>query len=404
MNGTYTEPSKAAYFRSVAGKLVATPGGGERRFSAQTMAYWEWLYQNGGFEALRSQGRSDRGGVRALTDDQVAAIEALRARFPKAPATKIREIMVADGTLDEGGASASTFQRYFRAHPADRGREGAPAKDRKAFEAGEPCEIWQADTLYGPYVHVRPDDARARRAYLQMVVDDCTRMVVGARFWDRDDAANFQRVLMRAVATHGIPRRLLVDNGGPYRNLQLTGICGRIGCALVHAPVRDGACKGKIERLNRTLRDGLLRLIGPDERLSLEGLNDRLGEWVAKYNRTPHSSLGGRSPMEAWGEGVASAPPRTPESEGWLAAAFRSRERRRVNGDATVRVAGVLHDAPSHLVGASVDLEFTPWDPSDVWLVDDEGGRFRLQPTDKRANARAKRDNARYRLDWGEAS
>ena len=66
--------------------------------------------------------------------------------------------------------------------------------------------IWQADTLYGPYV-----GSPARRAYMQAIVDDKSRKVVAARFVARDDAPAFQGTLRAAVASHGIPEKLFVD-------------------------------------------------------------------------------------------------------------------------------------------------------------------------------------------------
>ena len=73
--------------------------------------------------------------------------------------------------------------------------------------------MWQADTTYGP--HVTMPDGRLGRAYLQMAIDDKSRMVVAARFWQSDTGANFLVLLKGAVATYGVPRKLYVDNGSP---------------------------------------------------------------------------------------------------------------------------------------------------------------------------------------------
>ena len=58
-----------------------------------------------------------------------------------------------------------------------------------------------------------------------------------------------------AIATYGIPNKLYVDSGAPYKNRQLDMICASIGSVLLDTPVRDGASKGKVERNFRTLKE-----------------------------------------------------------------------------------------------------------------------------------------------------
>lgn len=50
-----------------------------------------------------------------------------------------------------------------------------------------------------------------------------------------DNAINFQIVLKKAIAKYGVPKKLFVDNGGPYKNDQLSMICASLGIALIHS-------------------------------------------------------------------------------------------------------------------------------------------------------------------------
>ncbi len=61
-----------------------------------------------------------------------------------------------------------------------------------------------------------------------------------------------------ALYKRGVPESLYVDNGSIYTCKEITQICARIGCLLCHAPIRDGAAKGKIERFFRTVRESFL--------------------------------------------------------------------------------------------------------------------------------------------------
>ena len=310
---------------------------------------------------------------------------------------EMRLRLIADGTIDAADFSDSTIQRWVRAN-LPRGAANPKMRDRRAFEEEWANGMWQADTMYGP--HVTMPDGTLGRAYLQMVIDDKSRMVVAARLAQSDSGANFLVLLKGAVATYGVPRKLYVDNGAPYKNAQLTGACGRIGCVLVHTRVRDGASKGKIERANRALRAELLNNLDPSVRLTLAELNDLLAGWVLRHNSRPHSAHG-KAPAAAWAADAAKVPPRMPESEAWLDEAFTCREERRVHKDASVFVQRVRFEAPARLIGTRAEVRWVPGDLSVAWCVLPDGTLREMRPTDRAANSRARRDNA-YTIDWSE--
>ena len=392
-NGTFPDASMAEYFRRVCAEPLAMPDGTVVRLRPTTLASWRRTYLRDGFEGLMPRGRSDLGTSRRIDADLGADIQAMRAEHPRASAKQVHERLVEEGYVAAGELSVSTVQRWFRRNPLPEGEGGAPAKDRRAFEAARVNGIWQADTLHGPRV-----GEPAAKAYLQAIIDDKSRKVVSARFVERDDAASFQGTLRAAVASHGVPEKLFVDNGGPYKNGQLSLICGGLGIVLAHAAVRDGAAKGKIERFNRTLRMRFLSVLPDSARESMDALNAALSKWVAGYNSAVHSSTKA-APVEAfaaeadrlrWLEGGEEA----------LDEAFRNRVTRKVAKDSTVRVDHVLYDVPMGLVGERVELRWTPGREGDVWLALPDGSRRRLAPTDKAANAESGRVRGPYSIDW----
>ncbi len=195
----------AEYLRRVASEPLAMPDGTLVRLKPTTLASWRRSYLKGGFEALMPKGRSDLGTSRRIDADLGADIQAMRAEHPRAGAKLIHERLVEEGHVAPGELSVATVPRWFRNNPMPEGT-GAPAKERRAFEAARVNGIWQADTLYGPHV-----GTPARRAYLQAIIDDKSRKLVAARFVEHDDAASFQGTLRAAVASHGMPEKLLVD-------------------------------------------------------------------------------------------------------------------------------------------------------------------------------------------------
>ena len=142
---------------------------------------------------------------------------------------------------------------------------------------------------------------------------------MGARLFFEDNAYNFQKLLKDAVATFGIPQKLYVDHGSSYENSQLKFICGSIGAVLLHAPVRDGAAKAKVERAFGVLKSRWLNGLDIDQVRSLEEFNRELTEAVRTHNLTVNSSTE-HTPMDrflATRERI-----RLPKSEDWLNECF----------------------------------------------------------------------------------
>jgi putative transposase len=83
---------------------------------------------------------------------------------------------------------------------------------------------------------------------------------------------------------------LYFDNGSNYTSKEILQACIRLDIKLSHAPVRDGAAKGKIERFFRGFRDRFLTL--HTQFSSLDDLNSKTQEWIEnEYNNRHHSGI-----------------------------------------------------------------------------------------------------------------
>ena len=161
-----------------------------------------------------------------------------------------------------------------------------------------------------------------------MILDDYSRMIVGGRLFYQENAYNFQKVLKDAVAAYGIPNKLYVDSGAPYKNRQLDMICASIGTVLLHTPVRDGASKGKVERNFRTLKERWLYGLDLKQIQSLDEFNELLATYIRKHNTTLHSATG-ETPLSRYLHSVH--PIRKPKSPEWLDECFLNRTTRRIS-------------------------------------------------------------------------
>ena len=154
LQGLFSEPSKAAYYRKVAEKPLVLPNGKEVFFSPNTFAKWEQTYRKKGMDGLMPRCRSDAGSSRALPDTAITEIFRLKEQFPKINATLIHTKLIAEGFIKESEASLSTVQRFIKKNALKSGRIPA-VKDRKAFEEEFPGDMYQADTCHTNLYHGR---------------------------------------------------------------------------------------------------------------------------------------------------------------------------------------------------------------------------------------------------------
>jgi hypothetical protein len=149
-------------------------------------------------------------------------------------------------------------------------------------------QLWQADTMYGPTI--KQADGQWKKTFLIAFIDDASRVITHAEFFYRDNTDNMIYAFRSALYKRGKPERLYFDNGANYTAKEIMQACVRLDIHLSHAPIRDGAAKGKIERFFRGFRDRFLT-VHPSF-TSLEELNRLTHEWVeGEYNTKHHSGI-----------------------------------------------------------------------------------------------------------------
>jgi len=384
IHGLYPDASRNAYYQRVTEKPLTLPDGSVFQYSPKTLSKWVSLYQNGGIDALMPQERSDKGSTRVLPDTAIEEIYRLKEAFPRLNATQIHRHLVEEAFIP-ASVSVCAVQRFVKKHDLKSARNPS-MRDRKAFEEDAFGKMWQADTCYLPYI---TEDGQRRRVYCIMIIDDHSRFLVGGGLFYNDNAYNFQKVFKNAVASHGIPAKLYVDNGCSYSNEQLSLICGSIGTVLLHTKIRDGASKAKIERQFRTLKETWLYTLDMDSVTSLAQFNSLLRDYIRSYNTSVHSGIG-CTPMERYQKTRCAI--RMPRSREWLEECFLNRITRKVNKDSTVSIDKVSYDVPMQFISSKVEIRFLPDDMASAFILY-EGEHYPIRPTDKNENCRTKRNN-----------
>ena len=384
IQGLFPDASEAAYYRRVTEEPIIRPDGTPYKYSPDTLERWTGLYRKHGMDGLISGTREDKGVSRKLTSDAIDEIYRLREKFPRINGVMIHQMLIHGGFLD-ATVSVRAVQRFLKENDLKSARNPL-IRDRKAYEMPEFGCMWQADTAYLPYI---TENGRSRRTYLIMIIDDHSRLIVGGEIFYNDNAYNYPKVLKQAIATYGLPDKIYMDHGGSFENDQLTLILDSLGIVESHAPVRDGAAKGKVERNFRTLRSRWLATLDVSTIHTLSEFNLLLADYIRQHNTTVHSGTG-ETPVDRFMRTKDHV--RIPKSEEWLNECFTNRTTRKVNNDSCITIDGVWYDVPPQFIGMKVDVRFLPGHMEDAYILYGDT-RFPITQTNKNENARTKRNN-----------
>jgi len=358
--------------RNVSKTTFTDEDGCQRQFTWRTISTWLYRYKLGGITTMENKPRSDRGRTRKIVlEDLQEAVDKimpkLHGRTPTLAA--IYRLCIEEGLLTRSQVAPNTFRRLVNQHEMLTPAETTHNKHRLAFAKAHANEMWQADTLFGPYV---THDGKPTQSKLIAFIDDCSRVCCHGQFFIAENTDTLIEALRSAFYKRGVPQSLYVDNGSIYTSREIIQICARVGCLLHHAPVRDGAAKGKVERFFRTVRDQFL--IRDLDLSSLEALNRAFTEWVEeRYNAQIHSVLG-MPPLDRYAldrKNIRFLPPNEANDE-----LFFIEEDRTVRADNTFSFKALRFEAPRHLPERTIQVRFARKDPAHRVIVYYKGERM----------------------------
>lgn len=366
------------YVETVCAKTYDVPGVGQRQFSPRTLLVWRALYRTHGLEGLKMKRRSDRGSFRSLgSEAQEFLVQAVQHN-PRRTATALYEELARARLLGQPPVSLSTVQRFLRTVEVP--TDATPERRRFAFPHANDC--WQSDLCAGPYLL---EKGKKRKTHVIAILDDASRLVVAARVGLQSNYPAFEAVLKHAIASRGVPKRLYVDNAKIFHSQQLQLICARLGIIVSHSQPYEPQGRGKIERWFRTLREQCFHALTDEDLASENALSRALHAYVeGTYNIRPHRSLDGASPMQRY---LADEEHLRQLSTQQLEQAFLHETYRRVGKDSTLSLEGTVFEVPPRFVDQRVHLRYSPHQPEQAWIEDEDGQLFAIHPVRPTDNA-----------------
>jgi transposase InsO family protein len=362
---------------NVANMTFLDEEGNPRQFTWRTIQTWYYRYKSHGITQMTNRPRKDKGQVRKTTPEEVLeALNAARPHFRDERMNKgaLYRFCIEKGLLQRDRIASTTFYRFIREYelldPRDKDH-----KKRLAFSMKHANQLWQADTMFGPFCGTTgcgttgcgttgcgttgcgttgtAQPAR-KQARLIAFIDDASRVLCHGEFFFEENVDTLMRALRAAFYKRGVPEQLLVDNGSIYCSQEITLVCARVGCILRHTAVRDAAAKGKIERFFRRVRDQFL--VRQLDLSSLQTLNRQFTEWVENdYNATLHDAIG-MKPIDRFGIDLARVRFLSPSEHN--DELFYAEATRKVKKDNTFSFSGRRYETPVDLRDKEIQLRY----------------------------------------------
>jgi transposase InsO family protein len=215
-----------------------------------------------------------------------AAVLAMRAAHPTWGGRKLRRVLENEGLSPP---AASTITTILRRHGKLDGPGAGERRGFVRFEHAAPNDLWQMD-FKGWF------GLQAERCHPLTVLDDHSRFALELGACADEQAVTVRARLEAVFRRHGLPQRILADNGAPWGTGGL-GAYSALGVwlmdldiGLIHGRPYHPQTQGKDERFHRTLK---LELLDRTVFADLGQAQAAFDAWREVYNtKRPHEAIG----------------------------------------------------------------------------------------------------------------
>jgi len=216
--------------------------------SEWTLRRYLAAYRENSYEGLLPKTRNDIGQQRAIPPEILDRAIEIKQELPERSVRRIIKILEGEGIINKGSISRSTLSRHLL-------KMGFGAKDfRNARVEGTAARrfvkngrntLWQADIKYGPYIPTI--GGGKKRTYMIAFIDDATRLVCHAEFYDNQRLPILEDSFRKAILKYGKPDAVYVDNGKVFISKWFRIACAKLGVRHINTKAYSPESKGYVK-------------------------------------------------------------------------------------------------------------------------------------------------------------
>lgn len=346
----------------------------KEELSVRTIYRYEAGYRKDQFEGLIPVNREKRRSQKLPDNWEEIVGEAiqLKREVPRRSVRQIILILETEGWAPPGVIRPSTLQRYLYnaglgVKQMKRYAESRETSSRRFCRAHR-MELVQGDIKYGPVL--RTKEGKLVKTYLSSLIDDHSRLILQAEFYDNERAEIVEDTFHKAVLNYGAWDASYLDNGTQYISRQLQESCARLGMRILHAKPRACESKGKIEVYHKSV-DRFIAEISAAHVHSLAELNEKWKYFLEEdYQKKAHDGI-----AEYYRSQEVEVPPAgiSPRMEfnrderalkfidvSVVSEAFTHHETRMIDKAGCFSLGGRQYEASVALAGMEVEIAYDP--------------------------------------------
>jgi putative transposase len=245
-----------------------------------------------------------------------------------------------------------------------------------AFEAPHSLALVQGDARDG--IWLQCPDGKVRKSYLFLWLDDFSRKILFGKYYLSERLPCLEDSFKYMLLRWGVPSRIYVDSGAVYISRHFMGVLAELQIKqLRHKPYQAHA-KGKIEAVNRTIKNEFQAEAARAEFHTLEELNSAFWAWAeVVYNKRVHSATG-EAPDERFVKGLPKDHRRISDLESFNRL-FLWKENRTVSKYGKIKLYSNQYPVQKVPHTTVVQVRFNPFNLDEVYIYD--AGNHYLETT-----------------------
>ncbi|MCJ7612553.1 MAG: DDE-type integrase/transposase/recombinase [Candidatus Aminicenantes bacterium] len=341
--------------------------------SDRTIRNYIARYRQGGAQAFLApilRTPSPRVHDRELSE----AILALVKERPRRTVPKLRKLLAADTRFAQRVEKVSdrSIYRFLLEHGlSQKARYALLCEDGRMsyhrFQAARPLDLVQGDARDGIWLDTK--DGK-KKTYLFVWVDDYSRKILSGRYYLDEKLPRMEDTFKRLVLRWGIPLKVYLDNGSVYIAKQFAWILGELKTAKLHHKPYQAYCKGKVEAVNKTIKNDFQAEAQLAGFKTLEELNSAFAAWVdLEYNVRIHSQTG-EAPDKRFTDALHKDIRRVSDIA-WFEALFLMRVSRTLTKYGKIKLESNQYPVTCAPHGSVVEARYDPFDLSRVYIFKD---------------------------------
>jgi putative transposase len=303
------------------------------------------------------------------------AILALIKERPTRTVPKLRKLLSVDNRFAQKVATISDRSIYrflLQQGLSQKRRYALLSEDGRMsfhrFQASRPLDLVQGDGRDGIWLDTK--DGK-KKTYLFIWVDDYSRKILCGRYYFDEKLPRMEDTFKGMVLRWGIPRKCYLDNGSVYIAKQFAWILAQLATAKLHHKPYQAYCKGKVEAVNKTIKNDFQ---GEAQRAgfqTLEELNSAFAAWVdLEYNVRIHSTTG-EAPDKRFANALHPEMRRVSDIA-WFEALFLMRVSRTVTKYGKIKLESNEYPVTSSAHGSVVEARYDPFDLTRLFIFKDK--------------------------------